>query len=477
MKYISDFSIEELSIIGACGCNLNCKYCHSAQAVNEYSKQLQEQTIKALKDGSYLQNIKNVMKKLEVDPLNIHKISFWGQEPTLVLEHFTKNLKDFFELCPNINEFFTSTNGMANTDKIIDFLKTFDNLTKKHSFICIQFSYDGDYSTDNVRRANSKVVYNNLKYLIETLNTIHFNNITIALNTHGVISNELINHFNNNYKEIEQYFIQANEKIQYLTNLNLNKSVFIKNTINFSSELPINTSSIDGINWSNFIKICKSIGEHYPEINNPDKDSIEGLLCLPRKAKKFLLKNLECSNLDEALDKVLAFSNKELKNYNRNLTPFLYCGEKTGSLKLLYDGTLVNCQSSLYDTNPEYINTNDKIGIIKQFAANHHNYINPLKDKDEDIKNCCFLFETLSVSSFFYVYNQIVSLLCNLREVHQISQKFNNDKFLMKAALLLVPIHSCFFNSLISTGSYFFRDSGFLRRYCNGIIEEVLEEK
>jgi hypothetical protein len=66
-------------------------------------------------------------------------------------------------------------------------------------------------------------------------------------------------------------------------------------------------------------------------------------LCLPRKAKKFLLKNLECSNLDEALDKVLAFSNKELKNYNRNLTPFLYCGEKTGSLKLLYDGTLVNC--------------------------------------------------------------------------------------------------------------------------------------
>ena len=61
MKYISDFSIEELSIIGACGCNLNCKYCHSAQAVNEYSKQLQEQTIKALKDGSYLQNIKNVM--------------------------------------------------------------------------------------------------------------------------------------------------------------------------------------------------------------------------------------------------------------------------------------------------------------------------------------------------------------------------------------------------------------------------------
>ena len=32
-----------------------------------------------------------------------------------------------------------------------------------------------------------------------------------------------------------------------------------------------------------------------------------------------------------------------LKNYNRNLTPFLYCGEKTGSLKLLYDGTLVNC--------------------------------------------------------------------------------------------------------------------------------------
>ena len=72
-----------------------------------------------------------------------------------------------------------------------------------YSFICIQFSYDGDYSTDNVRRANSKVVYNNLKYLIETLNTIHFDNITIALNTHGVISNELINYFNNNYKEIE----------------------------------------------------------------------------------------------------------------------------------------------------------------------------------------------------------------------------------------------------------------------------------
>ena len=54
---------------------------------------------------------------------------------------------------------------------------------------------------------------------------------------------------------------------------------------------------------------------------------------------------------------------------------------------------------------------------------------------------------------------------------------FNNNKFLMKTALVLTATHFCFVNSLISTGSYFFRDSGFLRRYCNGIIEKIVEEK
>lgn len=475
MKYISNFEIEELSILGACGCNLNCKYCQAAQSTNEYSKQLQIKSIEALKDGTYLQNIKKVMKKLEVDPLNIQKISFWGQEPTLVLEYFTDNLAKLFEMCPNINRFFTSTNGMAHMDKIINFLKTFDTLTKRQSFIFIQISYDGDYGTDYIRRGNSKIVYNNLEYLIKTLNTIYFKNLNININVHGVISDEFINHFNNDYKKIEQYFIDSNEKIQILADLNLNKNVFIKNTIDFSSELPINTSSIDGIKWNNFINICQLINKNHEE--NDFNDSIEGLLFIPRKAKRSLLEILHCSNLDEALDKILSLSSEELSQYNKNLSSLLYCGEKTGSLKLLYNGTLANCQAAIFDTDPQYINTNDKIGSIKQFVASHYNYINPLTDKEENIKNCCFLFETLSTSTFFYVYNQIVSLLCNLREVHQISTMFNNNKFLMKTALVLTATHFCFFNSLISTGSYFFRDSGFLRRYCNGIIEKIVEEK
>lgn len=49
--------INSLTVLSSLGCNLNCDYCRLAAAKNEESIILQNNTIKALQDGSFLNNI------------------------------------------------------------------------------------------------------------------------------------------------------------------------------------------------------------------------------------------------------------------------------------------------------------------------------------------------------------------------------------------------------------------------------------
>ena len=85
----------------------------------------------------------------------------------------------------------------------------------------------------------------------------------------------------------------------------------------------------------------------------------------------------------------------------------IFCFYFRGGLKIMYDGTLVNCQSLIFDTIPENIkDTNDNIYYIKKFIANHKGYINPLKDSEENIRDNIYLYEIMNQESYFYIYQQ-----------------------------------------------------------------------
>lgn len=85
MKYSNYLQnkITNISLITTCGCNLNCNYCMAAKSLNSHSKELAQATEQALIDGTFLENTKKVFKKLEINPIDVKDLNFWGQEPTL----------------------------------------------------------------------------------------------------------------------------------------------------------------------------------------------------------------------------------------------------------------------------------------------------------------------------------------------------------------------------------------------------------
>ena len=99
MNYLKNGDyIKGLSLLTSLGCNLNCEYCYIAKSVNANSHNLQKATMEALSNGTYINNVKAVLEKLEQSPKAIDSISFWGQEPTLTLNLITEPPRRLFVL-------------------------------------------------------------------------------------------------------------------------------------------------------------------------------------------------------------------------------------------------------------------------------------------------------------------------------------------------------------------------------------------
>ena len=94
-------TVRALTLFVSGSCNLNCSYCyiHKNPALKIIDKEIRD----AWRTGTYIKNIKKVFNKMNVDPKNITGISFWGGESTLHLDVINDQLKDLFELCPNID--------------------------------------------------------------------------------------------------------------------------------------------------------------------------------------------------------------------------------------------------------------------------------------------------------------------------------------------------------------------------------------
>ena len=110
--------------------------------------------MKALEDGSFLENIKNSMIKLEIPFSQITRLELWGQEPTLTLHLWTKHIEDWIDTFPNWRYLMFSTNGMEYPERIVELIKRIDAYTNNTVKLDLQISYDGEESTNELRGAN-----------------------------------------------------------------------------------------------------------------------------------------------------------------------------------------------------------------------------------------------------------------------------------------------------------------------------------
>ena len=480
--------IRGLSLMTSCGCNLNCEYCRIAQSVNAGSATLQHNTIKALQDGTYIKNVVDALHRCEQSPKNIESIAFWGQEPTLTLHLMAEHLDDWFNTFPSWQHCMFSTNTVDHMDRIIAFIVAAEKHAKQSLFrMDIQLSYDGEYSTEKFRGASASKIHDNLVYLFTELNKVKLDKVKIRFNFHGVLSMDLLK----NLSDIESLYNHAvaaklwGEEFQ---KLNTNKNISIPTRgIDLGIENPYNASIDDGLRLRNFGDISRRIPlkDLYPELNKHNlgdigpvalHDSLYGGMAEVFELFREFCDNCGIPNMRELVN-AISQDERLKRDLFRVLNDRVYCSNGVGELKFLWDGTLVNCQNHIYETNPEFlpVDNNDLVASVKRSLALHGYFVNPLTATDYELDKYFDLFNTCKHSSFEFIFRTTVTFMQFLVELNQIDESYYDTDKLVAHALILATIHCCSYNNQITTGSIFARPTGFIRLFCNGHLDNVCQ--
>lgn len=479
------FPVQGLSLITSCGCNLDCSYCQIAQARrdNLHSSDLQKNTIQALRDGTFIENVRNVFAVLGQSTSQVESIAFWGQEPTLTLDLITEHLAEWFELFPKWRSTSFSTNGIAYPEKLYDFIATLDKIVDHDFQLNIQFSYDGSYSTESLRKTSSQLIHDNVVTLMNKLNCTKLHHVYLDLHFHGVISRDLVKHLQTT-EAIIQYQKDLIAWNSEFIDLNLNNHVSIGSEVDFGLENPVDASYEEGMDLANFLKKAMRIKPDQVCSTKEEKETYLGLTDNICRFISLLFDTIiqelhhrfgDDMNFRDAIE--LAVKDTRFKRDLFNLiNPLLYCANGVGELKIMYDGTLINCQNHIFDRNVEDLPDNDLLETnVKKELATHHYFINPLTATEKEIQDYFEFFETCKFNSFHFMATSTIILMEGLLHTQQIDPSYGDHFKLIEHAILAAAINCCSFNNQMMSGSILLRHTGFLRFYCNGFMDRLID--
>ena len=461
---------NSLTLYTSESCNLQCSYCEIDQHLDKKQHQIEAKKVKeSLINGQYLNTLKTAFKRLNINPNNIKSIDLWGQEPTLTLKEFeTMFQKMYQELCPNINHIFFSTNGVAYSDSIVHFVQFLNNILSDSCTLVIQFSFDGKYQTKAHRGVEPTIVLNNIYKILNELNQIDLNLLTIEIHLHNVIDKETFEFYadekNNNLLKI---FLQDFENLYNSFLLtNKNEKVLIK-PFWPGLETPLNASILDGQLLYSFIKQCDNVSRNKKfNIGMKMVDYYANKIPLYIEEKILSLLN-EINSLYYIKDQKNLLVLKELSRH-------FGCGYNSISLKIRYDGTMLHCQNALYAVHKP-INKNSIDNKIQEQKLNKHFYPNIITDEDDIIN--LYLYQTFLKSNecFLPAFIQNCQFLKLLLNAKQIDNKYNDVSIFLKTAFFLTFMMACPHTSMMYCGNTYGTYCGAIRLYCNGFMDLIFD--
>ena len=212
-------------------CNLQCSYCDMASHVNKQKHAAEAKKVKeSMINGQYLNTIQKSLERLEINPEQITHLSLWGQEPTLTIKEFGIMFPELYKYCFNINDMLYSTNGVGFIQEGIDFVKILKDTVTQPFVFNTQFSFDGEFVTEQSRGIRPQHILNNIKTYITELNKIDLGEyITINLGFHNVINRDIIRYYSDENKKDELFDFLNNFSDLY--NLFLNLCLGIQHTV------------------------------------------------------------------------------------------------------------------------------------------------------------------------------------------------------------------------------------------------------
>ena len=399
-------------------------------------------------------------------------------EPTLSMPYFNEHFEDWIKAFPNLTKIEYSTNGMANVEAVIELAKNIDKYVDHEINYNVQFSYDGEYSTNNIRHANDQTIKNNIIKFMDYMNEHgEFRHMKIELSFHGVTSFAMIKQLDTPEK-IHDYFKEVDTFAYGFVNYNTNPSVRVFRRVSMNIESPYDGSTTDGATLANFIHMCQAID--WSDMNTPDPETYGmdtiGIVAMVREALCSSGRlNRSPSDTYQSYAQVLEdFLNnpEQIPSILQNMN---YCGNNRSELKIMWDGTLVNCQNHMFELHPEdLVNDGSVTSQAKIERAKQGYFLNPLTASDEEIDKNLSLFKKCNQNGFIFTYNEVLNLMYLLAKSKQIDSSYLYDKDkCMRHAFILTMIFACSYNNIIKTGSTLLRTTGYIRTYCNGAIDLI----
>lgn len=451
-------------------CNLQCSYCDMATHINKEKHASEAQRVKeSLVNGQYLNTIQKAFERLEINPNQIKNLELWGQEPTLTLKEFNIFFPQLYNYCNNLSHILFSTNGVGFIDQSIQFVQVLKTTITKPLTFNIQFSFDGEWATEQNRGINSKIIINNIVKYIKALNSIDLGEfLTVRVSFHNVIDNNIINYYSDkeNNEKLLNFLNYFSDLANYFINLNTNKKVVIT-AFGPALIVPYNATIEEGKNLYSFYQNCEKVGQ------NIEYKNWKGLpFQLSSKMSDAPFNNTILNFLNH-LNNPKGLRKLDIKLLNK-LSHKLNCGFNYGCLKIRYDGTLIHCQNALLGLTKEELENNKEGNYQIQYRRLTRNfYPNILTDSDEIIDKYLYQIKLHNEECFPQGFAQVCNLLTLLLQSNQVDEKYNHPREFLKCAYYLTLSTTCPHNALMCSGSLSGKYAGWIRFLCNGFMDVI----
>jgi len=244
--------------------------------------------------------------------------------------------------------------------------------------------------------------------------------------------------------------------------------------MSISLEVPTDSSVEDGIRLYDFAKKSFSIPKKSFALPSAEKVRYT-LLRMATHLPDFLYEE-NFKGVKDLVERITLDDNLKKEVFTK-MNNYLYCGNNAYELKIMYDGTLINCQNHIFERDIEFLPKDKGIeSSTKRSLIDHHYFMNPLKDNELDMEKIFNIFLTGKKAVFDFTLEQTCILMYYLAKSHQISEFYLKDPMkLVSHAMMISCYNKCSYNNLVKTGSVYTTPASVIRMLCNGFYDLVEE--
>lgn len=276
-------ALETLQLLSSSICNISCGFCYlqnqnEKNAYTVYNEEIQQ----AWLNGTYLDNIKKVFKKLNSNPEKMRIVSLWGGEPLILIKNVINSIEELITFFPNLEQFFIATNFslIENFANLVYSISEARKKTNNKNILEIKLQLSIDAPPGEMHDFGHFVDWDIYKKNIEKLclelsNYAIAENIKINLHLHGVCAFKNIKQYLNTYDKISNYCDYFYDFTTYINNVinkyKMNKNIYVSMPTIFPFlPDPDFYSMEDGMELTKILKLVDYMQIH-KKYNLPDK--------------------------------------------------------------------------------------------------------------------------------------------------------------------------------------------------------------